>query len=286
MPSPAAPQRGSGFTISVAVILIIVAAIFGTRSFLEITADEPVSMLDVGPVTGALASHSERTPPAAEAPAAPARPAFDTESAPLVAANQPPPMEPAVPVKSAEALSQSNVPQVVPWSVPATTQILSGNAPAWASFPVRTLRASTSLSVIMPQQEQSAAYVAAARAATSAESDPVLLDEVSTLERRGDEFMVGKRTEDALDLYHTALVSAEEYAGRKSANPNARDQVVKLLKKLGTLELQNASTAEARATYLQARRDLLQCKSQGQWSRERAKALDEIESRILSLPRD
>ena len=140
------------------------------------------------------------------------------------------------------------------------------------------------MSVITPPS--GSAYTAAASAATSAESDTVLLDEVRTLERRGDEIMAEKRTEDALDLYHTALVSAEEYAGRKGANPNARDQVVKLLKKLGTLELQNSSTAEARTTYLQARRDLLQYKSQGQWSRERAKALDEIESRILSLPRD
>jgi hypothetical protein len=120
----------------------------------------------------------------------------------------------------------------------------------------------------------------------SSESDTVLLDEVHTLERRGDEIMAEKRTDDALDLYHTALLSAEEYAARKGANPNARDQVVKLLKKLGTLELQNSSTAEARASYLQARKNLLQFKAQGQWSRERAKALDEIESRILSLPKD
>jgi hypothetical protein len=98
--------------------------------------------------------------------------------------------------------------------------------------------------------------------------------------------MADKRFEDALDLYGTALKSAQEYAARKGANPNARDQVVKLLRKLGTLELQNASTAEARATYLQARKYLLQSKSQGQWNREHAKSLDEIESRILSLPKD
>jgi hypothetical protein len=113
-----------------------------------------------------------------------------------------------------------------------------------------------------------------------------LLDEVRTLERRGDETMSEKRTEDALDLYHTALGSAEEYAARKNANPAARDQVVALYRKLGTLQMQNSSTAEARTTYLQARKMLLQIKSQGQWTRERAKALDEIESRLLSLPKD
>lgn len=123
-------------------------------------------------------------------------------------------------------------------------------------------------------------------AASNTESDAVLLDEVRTLERRGDETMAERRTEDALDLYHTALSSAEEYAARKGANPAARDQVVALMRKLGTLQMQNSSTAEARATYIQARKMLIQIKSQGGWTRERAKALDEIESRLLSLPKD
>jgi hypothetical protein len=132
----------------------------------------------------------------------------------------------------------------------------------------------------------SAVFAAAASAATKAESDAALIDEVRILERRGDETMSEKRTEDALDLYHTALSSAEEYASRKGASPFARDQVVMLMRKLGTLQMQNSSTAEARATYIQARKSLLLLKSQGQWSRERAKSLDEIESRLLSLPRD
>jgi hypothetical protein len=98
--------------------------------------------------------------------------------------------------------------------------------------------------------------------------------------------MAEKRVEDALDLYHTALLSAQEYAMRKGTNPVARDLVVKLMGKLATLQMQNSSTAEARATYMQARKALLLLKQQGQWSRERAKALDEVESRLLSLPRD
>jgi hypothetical protein len=56
--------------------------------------------------------------------------------------------------------------------------------------------------------------------------------------------------------------------------------------KLGILELQNSSTAEARATFMLARKALLQEKAQGQWNRERSKTLDQIESRLLSLPRD
>ena len=61
---------------------------------------------------------------------------------------------------------------------------------------------------------------------------PCLLDEVKTLERRGDEIMAERRTEDALDLYSTALDSAVEYAARKDANSAAKDQVVKLQRKL------------------------------------------------------
>ena len=281
-PSAVAARRGSKFTICMAVILIAVAVVFGTRSFLEITADEPVSTLEVGPVTGVLAGHSDKTTPAGETPSSPEAGLGATDAAPepLAAQNHPVAVTPAPPVTSPAVVAPSNVPQVGPSFILATSKIL----PRDAETAPGNARPSTSTSIIAPPS--SAPSTAAATPPTSAESDSVLLDEVNTLERRGDELMAQKRFEDAFDLYHTALISAEEYAGRKGANANARDQVVKLLKKLGTLELQNSSTAEARTTYLQARRHLLQYKSQGPWSREQAKALDEIESRILSLPRD
>jgi hypothetical protein len=109
---------------------------------------------------------------------------------------------------------------------------------------------------------------------------------VTTLERRGDETVAQRRVEDALDLYGAALDSAVDYASRKNAPPAAKDHVVMLLRKLGTLQAQHSSTAEARSTYQQARRTLLQMKSQGAWNRDRAKILDEMETRLLSLPRD
>jgi len=51
--------------------------------------------------------------------------------------------------------------------------------------------------------------------------DAVLLDEVKTLERAATR-SCGARTEDALDLYSTALGSAIEYANRKGANRRPR----------------------------------------------------------------
>jgi hypothetical protein len=133
---------------------------------------------------------------------------------------------------------------------------------------------------------EAVAPIPASYTASYSESDAVLLDEVHTLERRGDQFMAEKRTDDALDLLHAAAVSAEEYAARKTASPSARDHVITLDCKLAMLQNQNSSTAEARTTYQHARRILLQEKSQGPWDRMHAKLLDQIESRLLSLPRD
>ena len=57
-------------------------------------------------------------------------------------------------------------------------------------------------------------------------------------------------------------------------------------RKLGTLQLQMASTSEARASFVQGRKLLLQLKSHGQWNAERARVLAEIESSLRRLPRD
>ncbi|HSI13235.1 MAG TPA: hypothetical protein VK961_14385 [Chthoniobacter sp.] len=297
-PAESAPRRGSKFTIVMAVMLTLIAAVFGTRSFLEITAEEPASTLEVSPVTGMMPGHSAKV-------------ASSEEAGPLVQ-ETPSPLPEVTPVASVPAIEQSTPPSTEP-AAPASTPTASTNEPA--SHEVKPVAQVTPQDVppvaptidgptsrILPpggraMPEPGPGPVITARTATfsfnappsgasNSESDAVLLDEVRTLERRGDETMSERRTEDALDLYHTALSSAEEYAARKGANPAARDQVVALMRKLGTLQMQNSSTAEARATYIQARKMLLQIKSQGGWTRERAKALDEIESRLLSLPRD
>jgi hypothetical protein len=161
--------------------------------------------------------------------------------------------------------AKSNVTQLAPAAVYATSRIIPPSAEVF---------------------EHTSASPNPASAASNTEPDSVLLNEVHTLVRRGDETMAEKRTEDAMDLYSNAFQSAEEYALRKSATPQDRDQVVALMCKLGILALQNSSTAEARTIFIRARKALLEEKKANQWSRERAKTLDQIESRLLSLPRD
>lgn len=325
-PAPAASRRGSKYTISTAVVLIVVAGVFGLRSFKEITADEPASTLNVATVTGAMAGRS----PAKKTPVEDSAPAPEvvtqlpaSESAPLAQASQTPSVavtseatptpevKPAVEAKetpdaapalaAAPVVMQNNPPTVdavpeikapvqappitspsVPPVVPPGAWVTSKIQPPDSQLPPKSEPVTASVTSV----PSSAPVNAPATPAVSSEADAVLLDEVRTLERRGDETMSERRTEDALDLYRTALSSAEEYAARKGASPAARDHVVALMRKLGTLQMQNSSTAEARATYMQARKLLLQIKAQGGWSRERAKVLDEIESRLLSLPKD
>jgi len=309
-----ATRRGSRFTIVMAVMLIAIAVFFGRRSFLEITADEPVSTLEVAPVTGVMPGRSakiaqaeELAPAVQETPSAtPSTTASEvtptatvTQSAPpavapnVVVATDPvqPQNDPGAPeakptTPAAVVAPEAPVVQANPSDVPPATSMSEG--PTSRILPPGTQATAKAEpgSALTASTAPSTAGGVSPSSASSGASDAVLLDEVRTLERRGDETMSERRTEDALDLYRTALGSAEEYAARKGANPAARDQVVALMRKLGTLQMQNSSTAEARATYLQARKLLMQIKGQGGWTRERAKALDEIESRLLSLPKD
>ncbi|EDY18005.1 hypothetical protein CfE428DRAFT_4435 [Chthoniobacter flavus Ellin428] len=324
LPMSAASRRGSKFTIGMAVGLIIVAVVFGTHVFREITAEDPASTLEVAPVTGVMAGRSAKPAPVEEAKPGPqvvtqtsetVQPvettsipaqtvAVASESAPT------PEVKPTVEAKepTAEettpgpALTQNTQPTVdavpevkpPPPTPPVAVMNVREAAPTgvWATSRIQSMESQTpsksapeEVVAVTPSPTGIPASVPA-NSPNSSESDAVLLDEVKTLERRGDETMTERRTEDALDLYRTALSSAEEYAARKGANPAARDQVVALMRKLGTLQMQNSSTAEARATFIQARKLLLQIKSQGGGTRERAKALDEIESRLLSLPKD
>jgi len=266
-PQPSS-RRDATFMIGTAVALIILATIFGVKSFRELSADEPASSLEgITRATPLLARNTLAQPavtpepePGVEASPAP------TPEPPVIVASTAPALADkpvAVPIITPPAAPRANVPQWSPSQIFATTRV----QPEEVVSPLR-------------------AVVTSAPSTFATTSDSVLLDEVATLERRGDEIMAEKRVEDALDLYSTALGSAQEYASRKGANPAAKDQVVMLMRKLALLQVQNASTAEARATYQQARRTLLQLKAQGGWTRERAKALDEMESRLLSLPRD
>ena len=106
---------------------------------------------------------------------------------------------------------------------------------------------------------------------------------VVALHHRGDAAFNQRRLDEALGFYEEAVDSA---AAVPDASPDARAEAAVLCRKLGTLQLQMASTAEARASFVQGRKLLLALKAHGQWNAGRAKVLSEIEVSLRRLPRD
>ena len=104
------------------------------------------------------------------------------------------------------------------------------------------------------------------------------------LHHRGDAAVAQHRFEDALGYYSEAVDTIRATAARAPAGAKADGAV--LCRKLGTLQLQMASTAEARASFVQGRKLLLQLKAAGHWNGERAKVLAEIDTGLRRLPRD
>jgi hypothetical protein len=193
---------------------------------------------------------------------------------------------PAAPV-SVAVTSSFSVPKVPAPPVAAPIPNLPQVAPAPALATARTTPSNAAPVVDTEFAPVTAVTVMAPTALPpSPVQEAVLLDEVRTLERRGDEIMAERRVDDALDLYATALDSAVEYAERKGSSATDKDHVVMLLRKLAVLQGQHTSTAEARANFQRARKTLLELRAKGHWTRERAKALDEMEARLLRLPRD
>ena len=106
---------------------------------------------------------------------------------------------------------------------------------------------------------------------------------VVALHHRGDAAFNQRRLDDALGFYEEAVDAA---AASPGTSPEAHAEAAVLCRKLGTLQLQMASTAEARTSFIQGRKLLLALKSHGQWNGERAKVLSEIEVSLRRLPRD
>ena len=106
---------------------------------------------------------------------------------------------------------------------------------------------------------------------------------VVALHHRGDAAFNQRRLDEALGFYEEAVDSA---AAVPNASPDARAEAAVLCRKLGTLQLQMASTSEARASFVQGRKLLLALRSHGQWNAERARILSEIEISLRRLPRD
>ncbi len=104
------------------------------------------------------------------------------------------------------------------------------------------------------------------------------------LHHRGDAAVGERQLDEALGFYEEAMESARATTPHGTAAVRAEAAI--LCRKLGTLQLQMASTSEARASFVQGRKILLQLKKQGAWNAERAKVLAEIEASLRRLPRD
>ena len=169
-----------------------------------------------------------------------------------------PPETPVAP-DDAPALVVADVPSVAPASAPRVAQIVV--PPLSAIQPVAPAAVAPP-----PPAEDSPARIA-----------------VVALHHRGDAAVSQRHLDEALGFYEEAVDSA---ASAPNSSPDARAEAAVLCRKLGTLQLQMASTAEARASFVQGRKLLLALKSHGQWNAERAKVLSEIEVSLRRLPRD
>jgi hypothetical protein len=114
--------------------------------------------------------------------------------------------------------------------------------------------------------------------------DAIVHAAFASLHRRGDAAFAQRRLEEALDLYAQAADTARDSAARSSVDAKAEAALV--CRKLGTLQLQLASTSEARASFALGRKMLLQVKAHGGLNNERTKLLGEIEKNLRALPRD
>jgi cytoskeletal protein RodZ len=129
-----------------------------------------------------------------------------------------------------------------------------------------------------------APVVAMPPAPAPATEDSVNRAAVASLHQRGDAAVSQRRLDDALGYYEEAVDTARVTGPHASAE--SRAEAALLCRKLGTLQLQMASTSEARASFVQGRKLLLALKKQGAWNAERAKTLSEIEKSLNQLPRD
>ena len=183
---------------------------------------------------------------------------------------------------------------------PATVRALEPQMPAEDFAPAPERPATPPVAVVpVPAPAPRAAQVAVplvsaiqpvAPAAATAVAPPAPVEESAmrtatvALHQRGDVAFSQRRLDEALGFYEEAVDNSR--AAAPNASPEAKAEAALLCRKLGTLQLQMASTAEARASFVQGRKLLLQLKTHGQLNAERAKVLAEIDLSLRRLPRD
>jgi hypothetical protein len=102
----------------------------------------------------------------------------------------------------------------------------------------------------------------------------------------GDTALQKGKTLQAVDFYNAALATAERYTARRVDDVAALAEIALLCRKVGALQLQVASVAEARASYERGRRLLLVLKARGPLAAASAQCLQDLETGLTTLPRN
>ncbi len=116
----------------------------------------------------------------------------------------------------------------------------------------------------------------------AAAEDARLRREKSALATRADALVVERDLPLALQTYSRALTAAKRF----SAEPGAQLDSAEIYRKMGTLQAQIESTAEARYSFEKARKILNSLRASGQLGKQRARILEDVEHSLHTLPRD
>ena len=102
----------------------------------------------------------------------------------------------------------------------------------------------------------------------------------------GDKALQANRAQQAADLYHAALITAERYLALRGDDLIAFAEVARHCRKLGAVQTQVASAEEARATYTRGRQLLLALQTRDALDTAGKQCLREVEHGLQTLPRD
>lgn len=188
----------------------------------------------------------------------------------------------AAPVQIVAPRIAKRVPQTPAEPIAPVVEKFAGPVPAEVVVtalepaPAPLLSAAPAVSAIQP--------IVAPREPTTWSEAPGARVAMVALHQRGDAAVGERRLDEALGFYEEAVDTAVARGSHASAE--AKAEAALLCRKLGTLQLQMASTSEARASFVQGRKLLLQLKKQGGWNAERARVLAELETSLRRLPRD
>ncbi len=120
----------------------------------------------------------------------------------------------------------------------------------------------------------------------AAADDARMSAEKNALAAQADRLVLQHDLPSALETYEQALAAAQRFAGRRAGNADVQIEIALLCRKIGTLQAQLSSTAEARRNFDRARKILLPLRGKGASAKVRAKILEDAERSLRALPHD